>query len=367
MLLRLRSDRRGTRFAFAFGRTSTGRGYVRMATGSIPPQANSAVAALPRFHTPLKPARAVQAALLGTGSAVPPRVIDNHYFSETLGLDTSAEWIASRTGIRQRRYADADVRASDLALQAAEAALVRANMAASALDVLIVATSTPDFTMPSTACLLQQRLGAERAMAFDVVNACAGFVYALDVALRYLHSGMESALVIGADLGSRLVSPRDRTTSVFFGDAAAAVVLSTRRAGRVLASAQYACGESESLWVPVGGAMTMDGKAIWNFATQVLPDTVRRLCEAADVPVSRIKLLVPHQANANILWHAADALGLPPERVVMNLDRYGNTLAASIPLALDEALRDARAQAGDLIALVGFGAGLAWGGMLWEL
>jgi 3-oxoacyl-[acyl-carrier-protein] synthase-3 len=231
-----------------------------------------------------------------------------------------------------------------------------------------VATSTPDYTMPSTACLVQGRLGAEHALAFDIVNACAGYVFALDAATRYLRgSEFQNALVIGVDRGSRLVNPRHRGTSVFFGDGAGAFVISNQGTGRVLASKLCSQGTSEPLSVPVGGAMEMDGKAIWNFATEVLPATVRDLCETANTSVDEIALLVPHQANRNILAASAEALGLPLDRVAINIDRYGNTLAGSIPIALNEALAAGQAHHGDKVALVGFGAGLAWGGILLQL
>lgn len=314
-----------------------------------------------------RPQRVRRATILGTGVCVPERVIDNTYFSQELGLDTTAEWIESRIGILKRHWAVEET-STDLAVGAARSALQQARLKPSEIDLIVTATSTPDFTMPATACLVQGRLGAERALALDVVNACAGFVYAFDVATRYLQSGeIENALVIGADRGSRLVDPRDRGTSVFFGDGAGAAVISRRGAGRVLASTLRSKGDSEPLSVPVGGTMTMDGKAIWNFATEVLPSTVRELCELAGVRVDEIKLLVPHQANRNILAASAEALGLPFDRVAVNIERYGNTLAGSIPIALDEALAAGRAQPGDIVAVVGFGAGLAWGGLLIQL
>ncbi len=236
------------------------------------------------------------------------------------------------------------------------------------IDVVIVATSTPDFTMPATACLVQGRLGATHALAFDVVNACAGFVYALDAATRYVQaSDLQNALVIGVDRGSKLVDPRDRTTSVFFGDGAGAVLVSSEGSGRVLASKLHSQGTSEPLSVPVAGAMQMDGKAIWNFATESLPLSVWELCDIAGIRVDEINLLVPHQANRNILVNAAAAIPLPLDRIAINIERLGNTLAGSIPIALDNAMSNGRAQAGDIVALVGFGAGLAWGGLLLQL
>ncbi len=310
---------------------------------------------------------AMHATILGTGSYAPPRVIDNDFFVEDRKLDTTADWISSKTGIQERRFADDHVRTSDLATEAAAAALAQAGLAPDDVDLFIVATSTPDYTMPSTACLVQEALGAEDGMAFDIVNACSGFVYALDVAARCLQTNTETAVVIGVDIGSRIVDPADRTTSVFFGDGAGAVVLGSEGGGQILASRLHSKGNVESLNVPVGGFMAMDGKAIWNFATTILPDTVRSLCGKAQVSVDEIKLLVPHQANANIIRCSAAELGIPMERVAVNIDRYGNTIAGSIPIALDEALRDGRAQKGDYVMLVGFGAGLAWGGNLLRL
>ena len=308
-----------------------------------------------------------RATILGTGVCVPERVIDNAYFSRELGLETTPEWIETRIGILKRHWAVEET-STDLGVASARSALQHARLEPNDIDLIVVATSTPDFTMPATACLVQGRLGAERALALDVVNACAGFVYGFDVATRYLQSGeMQNALVIGVDRGSRLVDHHDRSTSVFFGDGAGAAVLSSRGAGRVLASKLHSRGNSEPLSVPVGGTMTMDGKAIWNFATDVLPSTVRELCEIAGVAVDEIKLLVPHQANRNILAASAEKLGLPFDRVAVNIERYGNTLAGSIPLALDEALAAGRANPGDIVALVGFGAGLAWGGLLVQL
>jgi 3-oxoacyl-[acyl-carrier-protein] synthase-3 len=294
-------------------------------------------------------------------------VIENDYFKRELGIDTTPEWIESRIGIVERRWAVHET-STDLAVGAATTALANAGLEASEIDAVVVATSTPDYTMPSTACLVQGRLGATNALAFDIVNACAGYVYALDAATRYLNSGgVRNALVIGVDRGSRLVNPHDRTTSVFFGDGAGAAVVSRRGAGRVLASKLFSQGTNEPLSVPVGGAMTMDGRAIWNFATEILPATVREMCESANVPIEDIRLLVPHQANRNILATAAAELGLPFDRVAVNIDRYGNTLAASIPIALDEAVAAGRVQPGDKVALVGFGAGLAWGGLLLQI
>jgi 3-oxoacyl-[acyl-carrier-protein] synthase III len=308
-----------------------------------------------------------KATIAGFGACLPTRVVDNAYFSQELGLDTTAEWIESRIGIRERRWAVQES-TTDLAVGAAQRALDSAGLDAREIDVVIVATSSPDYTMPSTACLVLGRLGADGAFGLDVVNACSGFVYALDLASRYLQDGsLENVLVIGVDRGSRLIDPADRSAAVFFGDGAGAVVVSSRGSGRVLASAMHSKGTSEPLYAPVGGAMQMDGKAIWNFATEIIPSTMRELCNQAGIAVGDVDLLVPHQANRNILAASAKELGFPLDRVVMNIDRYGNTLAGSIPIALDEALATGRAKPGDKVAMIGFGAGLAWGGMLLEL
>lgn len=307
------------------------------------------------------------ATILGTGACVPETAISNAELVSSRKLDTTPEWIATRTGILERRFAAPDVRASDLATEAALRALEAASLPAEDVDLFIVATSTPDYTMPATACLVQQNLGTEGGMAFDVTNACAGFVTALDLAARCLQTNTETAVVIGVDLGSRLVDRQDRTTSVFFGDGAGAVVLSSEGQGRILASRVQSRGNTESLNVPVGGTMTMDGKAVWNFATRALPDTVRYLCGKGQVPLDEIKLLVPHQANTNMIRCGAAELGLPMDRVAVNIEKYGNTIAASVPIALDDALRQGRAEQGDYVMLVGFGAGLSWGGNLLQL
>ena len=307
------------------------------------------------------------ATILGAGSFAPENVVDNSSLVASMQLETTPDWIASKTGILERRFADDGVKASDLATEAALRALEAAKISPDDVDLFIVATSTPDYTMPATACLVQGNLGAEGGMAFDVSNACAGFVTAMDIAARMLQTNTETAVVIGVDIGSRLVDPQDRTTSVFFGDGAGAVVLSSEGSGRVLASRVQSRGDSESLNVPVGGTMTMNGKAIWDFATRVLPETVRYLCEKARVPIDEIKLLVPHQANENIIRCGATEVGISMDRVALNIDRYGNTIGASIPIALDEALRQGRARPGDHVMLVGFGAGLSWGGNLLQL
>lgn len=320
-----------------------------------------------RDNTHRQSSSQMTASILGTGSFAPATIVDNSRLIQSSGIDTTPEWIASKTGILERRFASPETTASDLATEAALRALEQAGMPPDDVDLFIVATSTPVFTMPATACLVQEKLGAKGGMAFDVTNACAGFVTAFDIAARSLQTNVRTAVVIGVDIGSRLVDPNERTTSVFFGDGAGAVVLSSEGSGQVLASRVQSRGNTESLNVPVGGSMTMIGKDIWNFATKVFPESVRDLCSEAQISADEIKLLVPHQANSNIIRHAATELGIPMERVAVNIDRYGNTIAASIPIALDEALASGRARPGDCVMLVGFGAGLSWGGNLLRL
>jgi 3-oxoacyl-[acyl-carrier-protein] synthase III len=305
--------------------------------------------------------------ILGTGLALPPRAVDNEALIRDLGLDTTADWIDSKTGIQERRFLDDGGDLVALAGEAALRALESSGTTPDEVRLIVVATSTNPNLMPSIASLVQATLLAEHAVAFDINVACSGFVHAFDVAFRWLQTTGGKALVVGADQGSRLFDPTDRSTAVFFGDAAAAVVIGADGPGQVLASELHSRGDATPLRVPSDGHMAMDGKAIWNFATQVLPQTVRSLCAKANVSVDQIQLLVPHQANLNILKASADELGLPMERVAVTVNRLGNTVAASIPTAMHSALREGMAKRGDLIAMVGFGAGLAWGGQLIRL
>ncbi len=310
--------------------------------------------------------RGLVCSLLGTGAAYPDRVLSNRYFVETLRLDTSESWIEEKTGIIERRHVE-DESLTDLCIQAASEALEQAGLTGELIDLIIVATSTADNSMPSTACLVQRAIGASRASAFDLNAACSGFVHALEAASRWIAADAQNALVIGADLGSRLADQRDRLTAVFFGDAAGAAVLSSQGTGRILSSLLRSDGNDEALIAKTGGKLKMDGRQVWNFATRVLPETVRELASRAGVSVEEIELVIPHQANINIIAAAAEELNLSMDRMMVNLDRFGNTVAASIPMALDEAVRNGRLLKGDLVALVGYGAGLAWGGQLWEL
>ncbi len=299
--------------------------------------------------------------------ALPPRTVNNEMLIRDLQLDTTTDWVHSKTGIQERRFLGEGGTLESLATEAALQALESSGTAPNDITLIVVATSTNPNLMPSLAALVQASLLAGHAVAFDINVACSGFVHAFDLAFRWLQTSGGQALVIGADQGSRLFSPSDRSTAVFFGDAAGAVVMGADGPGQVLASELHSRGDLAPLCVPAGGHMSMDGKAIWNFATQVLPETVRSLCAQANVAVDDIQLLVPHQANLNILKASAEELGLPMERVAVTVNRLGNTVAASIPTALHSALREGLAKRGDLVAMVGFGAGLAWGGQLIRL
>ncbi len=300
--------------------------------------------------------------------SVPDKVVTNQFFVEQCGLDTSDEWIRKRIGIIERRFAEPHETASQFASDAAREALRSARCFARDVDLILVATSTPDYAMPSTACLVQQEIGAENACAFDINSACAGFAIAVDIAIRYLQAGMQNVLVIGVDLGSRIVDMQDRNTCLFFGDGAGAFLLSANGSGEILATQTASAGNAAPLQVPTGKKMSMDGRAIWDFAVDIIPETILELCAAADLSVDQLDLVVPHQANKNILRQAADTLGLPIEKFAINIQNYGNTMAASIPIALHEAFENGYGvPTGTKMAIVGFGAGLTWGGALFHV
>jgi 3-oxoacyl-[acyl-carrier-protein] synthase III len=324
--------------------------------------------------TPSSPAIAI----LGTGSNAPARVLTNDELSRQ--VDTSDEWIFTRTDIRERRIAGPDDTVASLAAAAGRFALADAGLEASEIDLLIVATCTPDLPMPSTACLVQTELGLrERTACVDLNAACTGFVYALDHAWALLATGRyRHALVIGAEKTSTLIDWADRGTCVLFGDGAGAVVLGPARAGSParIVDAQLGSipGTTELLMVPGGGSspvtpesrrhIAMKGKEVFKFAVRGMEDVTRDLLSRNGLTGADLALVVPHQANLRIIHALAQYLELPYERVFVNVDRYGNTSAASIPLALDEARRAGRLKSGDLLLLVAFGAGLTYGGAL---
>lgn len=291
------------------------------------------------------------------------------------GVDTSDEWIVARTGIKARHMAADGQLTSDLALAASRRALSAAGLAADAVDLIIVATSTPDFVFPSTACVLQNKLGNRGAAAFDVQAVCSGFVYAMTVADKFIRSGSHKcALVVGAEVFSRILDWKDRGTCVLFGDGAGAVVLTASDRPGILSTAVHADGSySNILSVPghvrngqvVGDPfLRMDGQAVFKLAVRVLAEVANEVCEAAGRTTSDIRWLIPHQANVRILDATAKKLGLGADNVVVTVDQHANTSAASVPLALDAAVRDGRIQSGHSILMEGVGGGFTWGAVL---
>lgn len=316
--------------------------------------------------------------IAGTGSCLPPRRLSNADLVAELaakGIETSDEWIVERTGIRARHFADAGVFSSDLGAQAAFQALQAAGVAASELDLIIVATSTPDMVFPSTACILQNKIGANGCAAFDVQAVCSGFVYALTVADAMIRTGAaRKALVVGAEVFSRILDFSDRTTCVLFGDGAGAVVLEASDTPGILASDLHADGRHvDILCVPGhvsgGGVMgdpmlRMDGQAVFKLAVGVLEDAARATLEKAGKTEADIDWLIPHQANIRIMQSTAKRLKVPAEKLVVTVDQHGNTSAASIPLALDQLVRSGNTKSGQVAMLEGVGGGFTWGAVL---
>ena len=314
--------------------------------------------------------------IVGTGSCLPEKVVTNEDLA--MRMDTSDEWIRARTGIRQRHIADVSQTSSDLAVPASLQALAAAGMAPAKVDLIIVATSTPDHVFPSTACLLQARLGIKGCPAFDIQAVCTGFVYGLAVADKFIRSGQhKSALVVGAEVFSRILDWDDRSTAVLFGDGAGAVVLRADSRPGVMASVLHADGShADILSVPGNvcrGGITgspflqMDGQAVFKFAVKVLNDVAREALEQCALTTRDIDWLIPHQANVRIIDATAKRLGIDASKLVVTVDRHGNTSAASIPLALDLAVRDGRIQPGQRVMLIGVGGGVTWGAALVEI
>ena len=317
----------------------------------------------------------------GTGSYLPPRRLTNDDLARQLaekGIETSDEWIVERTGIKARHFAAPEVCSSDLALQAARPALAAAGLDASQIDLIVVATSTPDMVFPSTACLLQHKLGAEGGAAFDVQAVCSGFVYALSVADAMIQTGAANkALVVGAEVFSRILDFNDRTTCVLFGDGAGAVVLEASETPGILASDLHADGKHAGiLCVPghVSGGkvlgdplLKMDGQAVFKLAVGVLETSARAVLAKADKTAAQIDWLIPHQANIRILQSTAKRLKLGMDKVMVTVDQHGNTSAASIPLALDAGVRAGSIVPGQLLLLEGVGGGFTWGSVLLNL
>ncbi len=331
-------------------------------------------------HVPRRVITGVQIA--GTGSYAPSQVVRNEDLAE-LGYDP--EWIIQRTGIRERRRAAPQEATSDLALIAAQKCLADAHVSPAEIDLILVATMTPDMPTPSTACILQRRLGAQQAAAMDLNAACSGFMYALVTAAQFIKTGvMRRVLVVGADLMSRTVHPDDRKTFPLFGDGAGAALLGPASDEHGLLSFALGAdgGGGDLLCIPGGGSrepltkdgldarrqfMYMDGRQVFKWAVRTCADAMRQVIEEADLTPDDIDLVVLHQANIRIIDAAVENLCVSREKVFVNLDRYGNTSAGSIPLALDEARRQGRVHTGDNVLFCGFGAGLAWaaGVMRW--
>ena len=320
--------------------------------------------------------------ITGVGSYVPSKVLSNADLEKM--VDTSDEWITTRTGIKERRLAAKDEFTSDLASQAALRAMAKAGVTAPQLDLIVVATITPDMPFPSTACLVQRRLGAHRAAAFDVEAACSGFIYALEIAQQFIMSRTyDTVLVIGAEKLSSIVDWEDRNTCVLFGDGAGAAVLQNRpNAHGLLTAVMGADGQkADLLFMPAGGSrcpatkesvlsrmhyLRMEGKETFKNAVQAMQTAAEEALKRCEIDISRIKCIIPHQANRRIIDAVAERLGAKPEQLFVNLQKYGNTSAASVAIALDEAVGSGRIQRGDLILLMVFGAGLTWGAAVIE-
>ena len=319
--------------------------------------------------------------ITGIGANAPERVMTNDELAKI--VDTSDEWIVERTGIRERRVAAPEEALSDLARPAAESALERAGLQASDVDLIVVATVTPDMLFPSTGAILADQLGAKDAAAYDLSAGCTGFVYAIAQAHGMVASGLvHHALVVGGDVLSKVVDWEDRSTCVLFGDGAGAVVLERVPEGGFLGFELGADGSGgPQLYMPAGGSRApataetvagrqhfakMNGREVFKFATRVLVDSAEKILDECDVPVEDVDVYVPHQANVRIIDHARKKLGIPEERTVVNVDRFGNTSSGSIPLALADAEGDGRLKEGEMVLMTGMGAGLTWGSALIE-
>jgi 3-oxoacyl-[acyl-carrier-protein] synthase-3 len=315
--------------------------------------------------------------ILGTGSELPSKVVTNRDLEKM--VDTSDEWITVRTGIKERRVLEEGKGNADMAFHAARRALDDAGMEAKDLDAIIMGTVSADYLMPSSACVLEDMLGARNAFSFDVGAACSGFLNALSVADSFIHSGkINNALVVGSDTLSRWLNWRDRATCILFGDGAGAAILGVSKNSTGILSTKLRTDGSyvKTLYVPAGGSLkpatpdtvkrnehtiTMNGKEVFKIAVRSMEEISRQALAEAGVGIEQVSLVIPHQANKRIIVALAERLGVPMEKVIMNLEKYGNTSAASIPVALDEARRQGRIKPGDIVLLNAFGAGFAWG------
>ena len=322
--------------------------------------------------------------IAGTGSHVAPNVMTNKDWLKY--VETSDEWIYTKTGIRERRIADPGVATSDLAVEAAKKALTDAQIEAKDLGLIILATSSPDVPLSATACIVQHKLGAANAAALDINNVCSGFVYGLDIGWKMAAADTyKNVLVVGAETYSRILNWKDRTTCVFFGDGAGAVVLNECKPGvGLLASTLYADGSGHKvIEIPAGGSRMpttketmekglnyffMDGKAVWDFATVKFPESVRDVVAKSGHSLEEVDVIIPHQSNVNIIKKSMEVLGLPMDKAFCHIHKYGNMAGASVPVALDEAVKEGKVKKGDLVVTCGYGGGLAWGAnaFIWD-
>ena len=324
------------------------------------------------------------AALIGTGSYLPDNVLTN--FDLEKMVDTSNEWIMKRTGISERRIADKEMATSDLSIYAARRAIKSAKIDPLEIDMIIVSTSTPDSAFPSTACSVQNGIGAKNSYGFDLAAACSGFVYGLDLADGMIKSSRyDTVLVVGAEIFSRIIDWEDKSTCVLFGDAAGAAIIQVSEEPGIIASycgADGAYADADLLGVPAGGsrmpasAATVDqklhtvkmrGQEVFKLGVRIMPEAAQKVLDTAGVSIDQVDLVIPHQANSRIIEAVGDRIGIDPEKIYVNVNQYGNTSAASVIVALDEAIREEHAKVGDLILLTVFGAGLTWGSTLIRL
>jgi 3-oxoacyl-[acyl-carrier-protein] synthase III len=314
--------------------------------------------------------------IAGTGGYLPPNIVTNDDLAKQ--MDTTDEWIRTRTGIRQRHIAEPSQGSSDLGVEASRVAIAAARIAPEEIDLIIVATATPDYIFPSTACIMQAKLGIKGCAAFDIQAVCSGFVYALAIADKLIRSGQHRcALVVGTEVYSRILDWNDRGTAVLFGDGAGAVILKADSKPGIMASVLHADGSyADILSVPgnvCGGKIVgspflqMDGQAVFKFAVKVLDEVARETLALCDLTTEDIDWLIPHQANVRILEATARKLGIDPSKLIVTVDRHGNTSAASVPLALDLAIRDGRIKPGHKVMLQGVGGGFTWGAVLLEM
>jgi len=314
--------------------------------------------------------------IIGTGSYLPPKVVTNDDLARQ--MDTTDEWIRTRTGIRQRHIAEPSQTSSDLGVEASRAALAAARIAPQEIDLIVVATATPDYIFPSTACIMQAKLGIKGCAAFDIQAVCSGFVYALAIVDKMIRAGQHRcALIVGAEVYSRILDWNDRGTAVLFGDGAGAVILRADSKPGIMASALHADGSYvDILSVPgnvCGGKIVgspflqMDGQAVFKFAVKVLDEVGRETLAMCGLTPADVDWLIPHQANVRILEATARKLGIDLSKLIVTVDRHGNTSAASVPLALDLAIRDGRIKPGHKIMLQGVGGGFTWGASLVEM